>query len=39
MIIVNNPKINFIRESDRKDGISAFMRIRNGEDYLKDVPH
>lgn len=34
MIIVENPTINFIYK-DRKDGISAFMRIKNGEDYLK----
>lgn len=33
MIIVENPTIDFIY--NRKDGISAFMRIKNGEDYLK----
>lgn len=35
MTIVDNPEINFIDETDRKDGISAFMRIRNGGDYLR----
>jgi hypothetical protein len=35
MIIEDSPIINFIPENDRKDGISAFMRIKNGEDYLE----
>ena len=33
MLIVENPIISFNME--REDGISAFMRIKNGEDYLK----
>ena len=33
MIIVNNPKLAF--KDDRKDGISACLRVRNGEDYLE----
>lgn len=36
MITVSEPRINFIKRKDRKDGISAFMRIRNGEDYLRE---
>ena len=30
-------KISFISERDRKEGVSAFMRIRNGEDYLRET--
>lgn len=37
MEIVNDPKISFISERDRKEGVSAFMRIRNGEDYLRET--
>lgn len=35
MEIVNKPTIQFIDEHKRTDGISAMMRIRNGEDFLK----
>jgi hypothetical protein len=35
MIIEDLPLINFIPENNRQDGISAFMRIKNGEDYLE----
>jgi glycosyltransferase involved in cell wall biosynthesis len=34
MFIVEDPIISFNKE--RKNGISAFMRIKNGEDYLED---
>ena len=36
MIILENPIIEFNDNIPRKDGISAFMRIKNGEDYLKE---
>lgn len=36
MIVVDNPIVRFVEESERKEGISAFMRIRNGEDYLRE---
>lgn len=35
MIIEKNPIILFNDTVERKDGISAFMRIKNGEDYLE----
>ena len=35
MFIEENPIINFDDSIFREDGISAFMRIKNGEDYLK----
>jgi glycosyltransferase involved in cell wall biosynthesis len=35
MFIEENPIINFDDSIIRQDGISAFMRIKNGEDYLK----
>lgn len=35
MIIVDNPLIEYIKQKDRIDGISAMMRVRNGEDYLE----
>jgi len=35
MIVVEKPEINFLKPEEREDGISAFMRIRNGEDYLE----
>jgi len=35
MFIEENPIINFDDSKIREDGISAFMRIKNGEDYLK----
>ena len=33
MYIINNPIINNFYE--KKDGISAFMRIKNGQDFLE----
>lgn len=35
MIVENDPIINNIKASERESGISAFMRIKNGEDYLE----
>ena len=35
MIIEESPIVIFIPENNRQPGISAFMRIKNGEDYLK----
>ena len=35
MIIEESPLVIFIPENNRQPGISAFMRIKNGEDYLK----
>ena len=35
MIIEENPVINYNDSIKRENGISAFMRIKNGEDYLR----
>lgn len=35
MIIVNTPKLEFIPEEKRLNGISLILRVKNGEDYLK----
>jgi glycosyltransferase involved in cell wall biosynthesis len=36
MFIEENPVVTFDDSLIRQDGISAFMRIKNGEDYLKE---
>lgn len=35
MIIVENPTLDYVKAKDRLDGISAMMRIKNGDDLLE----